>query len=491
MSTWNAVTGVRAAKIVLVATMSILMVLPSATAHHGDTDEQAEFDAPGPVQLYHQYLFLEQELKDYQTRFPKFMKYEIIGQSVLGLNLYGVQITNFESKDPPVEARPHIYFDGSIHSNEQLGMEAAIDIMRWLLNDYAKDPLAKKAVDTRHTFIVPLVNPDGNMRDTRQNINNVDLNRNFPHGWGGPGSAAKGAKPLSEPETQAVAKYLAKVKPVYSNSFHTGTMMLLHPYGNFTRDSKVNSPDHDLFTKICSEIQEEMNKFHGRPVPCGQVYSTIYPASGTTVDYVYVEFGANSWTFEVDGEQNLWVHPGDEASLRTRLGETWAAVKHAYENVERYGALLEILEIGSRTRDGKVIGLDLKVKNTGMGASSNGVVQLVLPDGSKGPSITLGTPIAPDEVRTIRLPAKVDVPAGSKVTVELSYNKTFYKGISDTKLVTLDAVKSGGAVVLRQADGSAGSLDVENTNEGGSPGFDLVFLAVGALGGAWLFRRRD
>ncbi|MBI2077670.1 MAG: hypothetical protein HYT80_04765 [Euryarchaeota archaeon] len=486
-------TGVRAGIVVLAGILAVGALVPSVSAHHGDTDEHAEFASPLPLQLYHHYTLMETELKDYQAKYPDFMKYEVIGRSVLGLNLYGVTITNFKSQDPPMDARPRMYFDGSIHSNEQLGMEAAMDIMRWLLVDYSKDPLAKKGVDTRITYIVPMVNPDGNVRDSRRNVNDVDLNRNFPHGWGGPGSAAKGSKPLSEPETQAIAGWLAKVRPHYADSFHTGTMMLLHPYGNFTRESKVNSPDHDLFTSICREIQEEMNKANGRPVPCGQIYSTIYPASGTTADYIYVEFGTVSWTFEVDGEQNLWVHPGDEASLRARLGETWASVKHAYENVERYGALLEVLEIASRTRDGKVVGLDVKLKNNGMGASSNGVVELVLPDGKKGPSVTLGTPIQPGEIRTVRLPAKLDLAAGTDVMVEVDYNKTFYKGFAETQVVSLEAVKSGGAVVLRRAGGAEGGpLSVaDEGDKAGVPALDAGILVAVLAAAALVLRRRS
>lgn len=466
------------------------VAVPIGSAHHNDTDFVAQFDAPGPVQLYHQYLMLEDELQSYADQFPQRFKFSIIGHSVLGLNIYGVEITSFDSEDPPLGERERMYFDGSIHSNEQLGMEAAVDIIRWLLFDYETDPLAKFAVDNRYTYVVPMVNPDGNMRDSRQNVNSVDLNRNFPWGWGGPGSAAKGPKPLSEPETQAIANWLAKIRPHYSNSFHTGTMMLLHPFGNYQRETNITSPDHDLFTRICQEIQEEMNAANGRPVPCGQVFSTIYPASGTTVDYVYGEFGTNSWTFEVDGEQNLWAHVGDESSLRSRLGETWAAVKHAYINVERYGAVLELLEVKTIVKNDAVTEIEATIKNMGMGAPNNTVLRLLGADGRPGPEISLNPPLQPGETRTVRIPAGVPVAAGAKVDVSLAYNKTFYKGFSEVDAFSLVAVKQGTKIVLQDASGVGEGAKAQEVSTD-TPGFEAVVLvvAVAALVGVLLRRR--
>lgn len=59
-------------------------------------------------------------------------------------------------------------------------------------------------------FVVPIANPDGWVRGTRNNANDVDLNRNFPWWWkpenGGPG-------PGSEPETQTLMRVVESVRP--------------------------------------------------------------------------------------------------------------------------------------------------------------------------------------------------------------------------------------------------------------------------------------
>jgi protein MpaA len=59
-------------------------------------------------------------------------------------------------------------------------------------------------------YLVPIANPDGWHRGTRNNANDVDLNRNFPWWWkpetGGPG-------PASEPETQTLIRVVEAVRP--------------------------------------------------------------------------------------------------------------------------------------------------------------------------------------------------------------------------------------------------------------------------------------
>lgn len=61
-----------------------------------------------------------------------------------------------------------------------------------------------------NAHVVPLANPDGWARATRNNARDVDLNRNFPWWWsavdGGPGAA-------SEPETQTLMAVVRRLRP--------------------------------------------------------------------------------------------------------------------------------------------------------------------------------------------------------------------------------------------------------------------------------------
>jgi hypothetical protein len=465
----------------------LLIMSPMAAAHHGDTPEKAEFAAPLPIELYHHYIMVGRELADLKAAYPNLMNYKVIGKSVLGLDIYGVEITNFKSDSPPMESRYRLYFDGSIHSNEQLGMELSFDIMNFLLAEYSTNQTAKFIVDNRRTFVVPLVNPDGNVRDSRRNINSVDLNRNFPAGWGGPGSTARGPSPLSEPETQAVAGFLKEVKPHYANSFHTGTLMLLHPYGNYPRGSNVTSPDHAMYTSICQTLQAKMNEAAGgREVPCGQVYSTIYPASGSTVDYMYDEFGTVSWTYEVDDEQDLmWSLEG----IRARLGEAWVAVEHAFLNVERYGALLELADIelldgpGAKT----LTTLAITIKNEGMGASNNSRLKLELADGR---TFDYPVPETPAGNSTRFVLTDLALAPGATAKLDISYNKTLFKGFSDHLSAALSVVMEGEHLGVRVETPGQELGRTLGAPGSSAPAIDATLLVAAVAAALVVFRRR-
>jgi murein peptide amidase A len=70
-------------------------------------------------------------------------------------------------------------------------------------------------------WVVPRLNPDGAVRDTRQNAHGVDLNRNFPWHWKPrTGYYYSGPHAASEPETRTAMRFLNNVDPDYVVSIH-------------------------------------------------------------------------------------------------------------------------------------------------------------------------------------------------------------------------------------------------------------------------------
>ena len=101
---------------------------------------------------------------------------------------------------------------GVIHGDEDAGL-GIIDALR-----SAEIPTG---VDL---WLVPSMNPDGVANDTRKNANGVDLNRNFPYRWGKIGKPSywqyAGTSRASEPETQAMVKFIREIKPDLGIWYH-------------------------------------------------------------------------------------------------------------------------------------------------------------------------------------------------------------------------------------------------------------------------------
>lgn len=101
---------------------------------------------------------------------------------------------------------------GVIHGNERAGEAVATELLQ------IDVPTVSDLI------VVPDANPDGAAAGTRQNAHGVDLNRNFPHDWQPLGHRGdqqySGTKPLSEPESRALAKLIRRVQPTVTVWFH-------------------------------------------------------------------------------------------------------------------------------------------------------------------------------------------------------------------------------------------------------------------------------
>jgi protein MpaA len=117
---------------------------------------------------------------------------------VLGRPIDGVEIG-----DPRAKGRIAVIC--CIHGNEDAGLAVLQQLERMRV---------PAGVDL---WLVEDANPDGVVAFTRDNAHGVDLNRNFPWHWlpyGKPGwEHYRGPKPLSEPESRALAGFLLRVRP--------------------------------------------------------------------------------------------------------------------------------------------------------------------------------------------------------------------------------------------------------------------------------------
>ncbi len=93
----------------------------------------------------------------------------------------------------------------SVHGDETAGTALAFQLLEYL----RKYPII---LEGRKLMILPTVNPDGSVRNTRCNSRGVDLNRNFSTG-NRVNSKENGLFPLSEPETRALVRAIRQCSP--------------------------------------------------------------------------------------------------------------------------------------------------------------------------------------------------------------------------------------------------------------------------------------
>jgi murein peptide amidase A len=127
----------------------------------------------------------------------------VIGHSVLGQPLRAYEVGNPKSAEK-------VLVVGCIHGNECAGTEVVT--------------LLEHTRPRFDLWLIPNLNPDGYRRDTRQNADGVDLNRNFPSNWARIGHRGdlqySGPRPLSEPETRAAVAFIRRVRPRVTIWFH-------------------------------------------------------------------------------------------------------------------------------------------------------------------------------------------------------------------------------------------------------------------------------
>jgi protein MpaA len=128
---------------------------------------------------------------------------------VVGHSVKGRAIVAYERGD---SSAPATLVVGVIHGSEPAGLAVIAQLRRMPLPPHV------------HLWLVPTVNPDGLAAGTRQNAHGVDLNRNWPAAWvhnGVPWDGYySGPRPLSEPESRAMSKFILRIKPALTIWYH-------------------------------------------------------------------------------------------------------------------------------------------------------------------------------------------------------------------------------------------------------------------------------
>jgi len=119
---------------------------------------------------------------------------QIIGKSVLGKPIYKYELGTGKTK---------VLLWSQMHGNESTTTKALFDFLN-LLN--SNSDLAKNLLSEFSFCCLPMLNPDGALLYTRENANNIDLNRD--------------AQNLTQPESKLLRSVFENFKPDYCYNLH-------------------------------------------------------------------------------------------------------------------------------------------------------------------------------------------------------------------------------------------------------------------------------
>ena len=339
----------------VVASMLAVSTSPVATAQIGQPDIIQEH-------WYHSYATLTLDLNEWADDYPEIVEMFSIGKTELGREIWMLQISDWSQETKPDGSEKDVvYIDGGHHGNEHLGTELAFLVAEYYIEGWADgEQDAIDVLSTTELHILIMLNADGNDHDTRWNINQVDLNRNYDHYWNTCPTTQPGSSAFSESETLANSIYMNEVVPhadLYI-TMHTGVWIMLYPWGKWPEQPS----DWEMFHYIKDEVNSNISD-----IPIRNANQGLYPNCGTSRDYGYGVMGYPTFTFETDDEQFLL---GTIEPLSERLEEELDVMKYLIDNVWYWRArlIVESIEINGDQ-------IDTHVVNLGRASTSNATLR--------------------------------------------------------------------------------------------------------------------
>ncbi|RAH09069.1 MAG: hypothetical protein CMA23_006415 [Methanobacteriota archaeon] len=320
-------------------------------------------------QWYHSYATLTLDVNAWADDYPEIVNLLVVGQTELGRNLWMLQISDWSQENKSDgTAKEVVYIDGGHHGNEHLGTELAFLVAEHYIEGWVDgNPEVLDVLATTELHILIMLNADGNDIDTRWNINQVDLNRNYDHYWNTCETTQPGSSAFSESETLANSIYMNEVVPhadLYV-TMHTGVWIMLYPWGKWPEQPS----DWELYHQIREDVHANISD-----IPIQNANQGLYPNCGTSRDYGYGVMGYPTFTFETDDEQWLL---GTVEPLSSRLGEELDVMEYLIENVWYWRARLSVTSLDVTPGESLILSVD----NLGQATTLNASLRYESPSG--------------------------------------------------------------------------------------------------------------
>ena len=342
----------------------MLAAIPITSAQSDLNQENVWPGDPIDSHVHMTWAALTLEVNEWADNYPEIVDLVSVGESELGKSLWVVRLSDWSNDTKPDgTVKEVVYIDGGHHGNEYLGTALAWLSAKWYINGWAEgNQEAMNVLQNSEIHVLIMLNPDGNDIDTRWNINQVDLNRNYDHFWNTCPTTQPGSSAFSESETAANSVYMnteVADADLYV-TMHTGVWIMLYPWGKWPEQPA----DWELYHQIREDVNENVST-----IPIQNANQGLYPNCGTSRDYGYGVMGYPTFTFETDDEQFV---PGSFENLNERLEEEMDVMRFLINNVWYWRARLDVQSI--EIADDEVT---LAVDNLGQASTINATLQYV------------------------------------------------------------------------------------------------------------------
>lgn len=254
---------------------------------------------------YHDFLGVQNHLQTLLKQYPGLTSLENYGESLEKRPLVALKVTSPELK----KNKPAILLTASTHGDELITVEILFGLLENLLSNYAKDSRLTQIVDRYEIYFIPVVNPDGYIRQERY-ANGVDPNRDYP--W------PQDPNHKSNPCIASIMNFYSNHQIKASIDFHAFGEMIMYPWA-YTYNS-LPSFEEGIF----DEVTERMASFNG--YTHGQISKVIYVAQGSSADYYHWKHQAWSLGIEV-GHQKVPSSSEIPKILHENTESTWTFIE--------------------------------------------------------------------------------------------------------------------------------------------------------------------
>ena len=302
----------------LAAAASVLLALPGAASAEPTVDAaRAVYEDLGLTQLtempsgrdvsptagaaenfgYRTYEEINAEMQALAEANPGFVRMKTAARkSVQGRDVHYLEISN-DIDSPETQAKPVFFNMALIHGNEWAASEQALEFVYDVIAQSKSNPKVKALFDKVKFISMPVVSPDGLVLYRRQNANGVDMNRNYPFGWGsniGVTFAQRGAGPGSEPEVQNTMDIVRSNQVVALVTTHSASHAFFYPGLEIAAGLPA---DLESIRGLSLAMADATNNGYTNVRDSAHDYET----SGETIDWSYYATRGFAVTLEVVG----------------------------------------------------------------------------------------------------------------------------------------------------------------------------------------------